>query len=246
MKSKNPYTFLGLGLVLTGAWLAPVSHILLHSTPLSALGLSLIILGAVCLVLGGTRPQIPPEISTILLETSLENISAIVEELGLRTKAVYLPSSLTNGEPRALIPLHSNLSLPLVKGDFPRRLITKYGPGAEDIGLLITTPGSATVKMLEAKPGSTSSELEATLTSIFIGALDIAGIVRVNMTDQTTTIEVSNPRLEYRNLPFYQCLGSPLASIAAAIVAEALGKPIVVEEEVRHKGKTIIELRNLE
>ena len=246
MKSKNPYILLGLGLVLTGVWLAPVSHIILHSTPLSALGLSLIILGVVCLVLGRTRPQIPPEVSTILLETSLENISAIVEELGLRTKAVYLPSSLTNGQPQALIPLHLNLSLLLTTKNLPRRLITKYGPGAEDIGLLITTPGSAAIEMLEAKPGSTPSELEAALSSIFIGGLDIANSVKVSVTDQTTTIEVSNPRLEYRNAPFYQCLGSPLASIAAAITAEALGKPIVVERETRHKGKTIIELRSLE
>ena len=78
---KNSYILLGLGLILVGLWLAPVAHLLLDSTPLSALGVCLIILGAVCFVLGRTRPKISPEVSAILLETGLENISTIAEQI---------------------------------------------------------------------------------------------------------------------------------------------------------------------
>lgn len=245
MRAKNPYMLLGLGLLLTGVWLAPVAHFLLDSTPLSALGMSLMILGVVCLVLGRTRPTISPEVSALLLETSLENISAIIEELGLRAKAVYLPSSMTQGQPQALIPLHSNPSLPLIAKPLPKRLIVKYGPSPEDIGLLIATPGSATTKMLESMPGPTSGELEDALSSILDGMLDIADSVRVTMTDKNVTVEVSNPRIEYRNIRFYECLGSPLASIAAALAAEALDKPIAIESEAHGKGKSVIELVTL-
>jgi len=242
MRVKNPYTLLGSGLLLTGGWLVPVAHVLLNSTPLSALGIWLIILGGVCLVLGRTRPKIPPEVSTILLETSLENISAIVEELGLTSKALYLPSSMSQGQPQALIPLHANSSLPPIEKALPRRLIVKYGPDPEDMGLLITSPGSAVAKMLESKPGATSAELGDALSSVLGGVLDVADSIKVGMNNKSVAIEVFKPRMEYKNVRLYECLGSPLASIAAALAAEALDKPIVIKSELHSKGKIMIEL----
>jgi len=44
---------------------------------------------------------------------------------------------------------------------------------------------------------------------------------------------------------FYQCLGSPLASIVASLGCEALDKPLVVEREAQEKGSYMIELRVL-
>ncbi len=227
---------------MTGVWLIPIAHYLLKSTPLTALGACVIILGAVCLVLGRTRPAISPEVSLLLLETSLENISAMIEELGLRSKAIYLPSTMTQGNPRALIPLHSNPSLPVIDKALPKRLIVKYGPKPEDMGLLITTPGSATTKMLEWVPGPSPTELEEGLGSIFVGMLDMAKGVRVAIADGRATIEVFNPRMEYMNIRSYDCLGSPIASVAAALVAEALGKPVAVESEEFGKGAISIRL----
>ena len=245
MRAKNPYILLSIGLCATGIWLALIAHLLLKSTPLTSLGVSLVILGAVSFVLGRTRPEISPEVSALLLETGLENIAAIVEELGLSSKAVYLPSSMTNGQPKALIPLHSNNSLSPIERALPGRLIVKYGPNTEDIGLLITTPGSATVKMLETASASTPAEMENALSSILTGVLDMVNTVRVVMTDENVTIEVSNPQLKYENLRLYECLGSPLASIVAALVAENLDKPVVVEREINKKNKNnyVIELR---
>ena len=60
------------------------------------------------------------------------------------------------------------------------------------------------------------------------------------------TVEVINPRVEYKNIRFYECLGSPVASIAASLAAEASGKPVVVEKETLGKGKSVIELGMLE
>lgn len=246
MKSRNTYILLGLGLLFTGIWLGPVAHFVLKSTPLSALGLSLVILGTVCLVLGRTRPGMSPEVSVLLLETGLENISAMLEELGLRSKGIYLPSSRTQGQPQALVPLDSSQSLAAVDKSLPKRLIVKYGPDPGDIGLLITTPGSAVTRMLESRPGSTAAELEDALSYVLDGMLDVADGVRVTATDKSIAVEVHNPRLEYKNIRLYECLGSPLASIAAALVAEALGKPIRVEQEGFAKGKSVIELGILE
>jgi len=243
MRFRNVYTSLGLGLVGAGVGLTPVFYLLLRSVPLTALGISMLILGAVCFALGRACPRIPPEASALLLETGLENMAALVEELGLRSKAIYLPSVLTNGRPQALIPLHSNPSLPEINKALPQRLIVKYGPNPEDIGLLVTTPGSATPGMLEAKPGATSSEMEAALTSVLAGVLDLADGVSINKSGEIVGIVVSHPRLEYKNMQLYQNLGSPLASIVASITAEALNQPLIVEREEYKQGECHIELR---
>lgn len=67
--SDNIYT--RLGLVLSGVGLSPVSFLLLHSTPLTALGISLLILGAACFVLGRASPYVSPEMSALLIGTGL-------------------------------------------------------------------------------------------------------------------------------------------------------------------------------
>jgi len=242
IRVKNLYILLGCGLLFNGVWLAPLAQFLLKSTPLCALGLSMVVLGAVCIVLGRTRPGISPEVSAILLQTSVENISALIEELGLRSKAVYLPSS-KSGRPQALIPLRSNPALPVVdSGALPKRLIVKYGPRPDDVGLLVSTPGSATAQMLEARPGPTSAELEDAILSVVDGILDAASGVRVAMADKSITVEMTNPRIEHRSTLFSECLGSPLASIAAALAAEALGKPVYVEAEEHGKGRSVFSL----
>lgn len=243
--SRHPYGFLGLGLLLAGTLIGSVSYLVLASTPLTALGMSAIILGAVCLALERARPTTPPEVSAILLEAGMQNIGAIVEELGLRSKAIYLPSSMTGGRPKALIPLQATLSGLTLKTPLPNRLIARYGPGADDIGLLVTTPGSAAINMLEAKPGGTSTELEAALSSVLVGTTDLAAGVRVTMGDKRVTVEISDPSMEYENIWFYECLGSPLASILASVVAEALDQAIRVAREEHGRRKEVIELEVL-
>jgi hypothetical protein len=242
MKAKNPYVSLSIGLILAGIWLAPIAYILLESTPLSALGISLIILGAVCYTLGRTRPNISPEVSSLLLETGLENISTMVEELSLSSKAIYLPSSMTNGQPKALIPLHLNSSMPSIERTLPNRLIVKYGPKPENIGLLITTPGSATTKMQESVTASTPAQMEYALSSVLAGVIDMVDTVRVIMNEQKVIIEVYNPRMGSGRLQLYEYLGSPLASIIAALVAENINKPVVIDSEKIDKNKSVIEL----
>ncbi|MFQ5873368.1 MAG: hypothetical protein ACE5JL_06165 [Dehalococcoidia bacterium] len=244
--TDNPYNLLGVGLALGGGIFALVSYFVLHSTPLTALGMSMIILGAVCLALGRTRPRIPPEASAILLQTGLENTAAIVEELGLRSNAIYLPSSLTSGGPQALMPLRSNPVPVQIREALPKRLIVKYGPDPEDIGILVTTPGSASLSMLGSKPGPSAGELEAAITAIVVGMLDVADGARVNMVEGRVIIEAMSPRLEYRNIWFYRCLGSPLASIVASLACEALDKPLIIEREAHEKGKCVIGLRVLD
>jgi hypothetical protein len=102
---SNPYRILGLGLCLAGTIFAPISYFIINSVPLTAVGVSAIMIGFICIALANTRPYISPEACQLILKTGMENTAALLEELGLRSKAIYLPSTMRDGNLQALIPL---------------------------------------------------------------------------------------------------------------------------------------------
>jgi len=242
----NSYTRVGVAFALAGALLSIVSYFVLSSTPLTALGISTFILASVSFAVGSGQPKIPPEVSAVLMQSGAENISALVEELGLKSKAIYLPSSMTSDKSQALIPLHSNLHLSqLGKKAFPKRLIVRLGSNPEDFGLLLTTPGSAVSDSVVFKPDSTESDLESALSTVLSGRVNLADGSAVAVKNDVVRVEVSNPRLEERKMWIYESLGSPLASIVASVIAQALDKPVIIEDEQRQRGRCVIQLRLL-
>jgi len=243
---KNRYSELGWGLLITGMGFAPVSYLLLRSVPLISLGMAMVVSGAVCLVLGSTRPKISPEVSMLLMDTGLENLSSLLEEMGLKSKGMYLPSRLTGGKPRAVIPLHSNPHFPVVSEPLAERLIVSCGEDPEDMGILVTTAGSNVMGMLETEIGTSSDELAAALTTILVGTLDVADGVKVEMNGSEAKVTVSHPRLEKNETSWAeQSLGSPIASIAASLLAEALDRPVIIESEELLSREDLIRLRIL-
>ncbi len=242
---SNPYRVLGLGLCLVGTIFAPISYFIIGSVPLTAVGMSAIIIGFTCIALANARPYISPEACEVILKTGMENTAALLEELGVRNKAVYLPSSMRDGHPQALIPLGEDRDIQRIKGKIPGRLIVRYGVNPDDMAIAVTTPGSINIDMLETKPGPTSEEIEAAVTYILTGLLDIANSVTVNLSGTQVNVEISGPKLHYEDIWYYRCLGSPIASIVAAISSEALEKPIRIKEEDYSKGKSRIILEVL-
>lgn len=245
MLNKNPYIWAGLSLLIAGSLVSLLAYFILLLTWLTALGICMLILSFILLALGRTIPKLSPEVCGLLLETGIDNMATIVEELGIRTKAIYLPSSLTSGRPQALIPLHSNSSLPSLTKPLPHRLIVKYGASSNDIGLLLSTIGSTAVLLLESRPGPTSAELESALTSLFTGILGVADRTRVVCNENHIKVEIRNPRIENGATWSHQCLGGPLASVVASVVAEARDKPVTIKQEEHRKGKCCIELEVL-
>ena len=238
---NNRYSLLGWGLLLAGAGILPTSYLLLQSIPIIALGISLIIIGIICLTLGKTRPKISPELSNLLMNTGVENLSSLLEELGLKARAMYLPSSLCEGKPKAIIPLHHNPHYPIIRKPLQQRLIVSFGEDPEDIGIMVTTTGSNILDTLGKKPGASTEEIDTALNTLLVGTLDIAGGVKVSMRDNRAIVRISHPRLrENSNSWAVQSLGSPTASIAASIVAEALEKPVVIESETSKYQENII------
>ena len=244
--NKNPYTWAGFSLLVVGGPVFLLSSFILSLTWLTALGISMFILSFILLALGRSVPKLAPEVSALFLETGIDNIATIVEELGITAKAIYLPSSLTSGRPQALIPLHTNASLPRITKSLPQRFIVSYGANPDDIGLLLSTTGTVAVGMLESRPGPASDELESALTSLFTGILGVADRARVVCHENHIGVEIHNPRIENKTRWFHQCLGEPLTSVVASVVAEAWDRPVIIKQEERHKRKCAIELKVLE
>ncbi len=202
----------------------------------------MLILSFILLALGRTIPKLSPQLSNLILETGIDNMATLIEELGIKSKAVYLPPSLTNGRPHVLIPLHANSTLPPINKPLPHRLIVRYGAAPENVGLLLSAFGSTAVDMLESKPGPTSVELKMALTSLLTGILGIADGARVAYHENRIMVEIYNPRIENRATWCHECLGGPVASIVASVAAKALDKPVTIKQERYVKGKCSVEL----
>lgn len=243
--NRNLYTWSGLGLLVAGGLAFLGGYFLLQQVWLQTIGMAMIILGLICVVLGRTIPRISPEISRLLLQTGSENLTRMIEELGVRSGCVYLPSSLTQGKPQALIPLHTNPALPHITEPLPRRLIVRYGSRPDDVGLVVSTLGSAAISLLDSIPGNTPAEIESALTRLLSGTLGIAGGTRVVSHENHIEIEIRNPRFQDDGDWCQQCLGGPMSSVAATIVAEAWDKPVIIKHEERYPDKCRIELEVL-
>ena len=242
MKKRNPYTWSGLGLLVAGSLVSLAAYFILQLVWLTALGLCMLILSLILIALGKAIPKLPPEVCDILLKTGVDNVATLIEELGVKSKAIYLPSSISHNHPRAFIPLHSNGKKPKINRTLPHRLIARYGESPEDIGLLISTIGSTTISMLESIPEATPDEFESALTSLFNGRLGIAEGASVICNNGTIKVEINKPHLENGHAWTHQCLGGPLASVVASIAAEAWDRPMTIKQEEKLKGKYCVEL----
>ena len=207
----------------------------------------MLILGMVSLALSRSLPSISPETGAVFLETGIENISALVEELGLRTKAVYLPSSRSgSGKPQALLPLSSKMDINGLNRVLPQRLIVRYGHNDESVGLLLSTPGSISTDLLRGEITPGIEGIEAAATHILVGILDaVGGISVLQPANDRFSVTIKDSRIKQSNALAYQWIGSPLCSIMASITAEATDRPVTIVEEHEEKGQISIVLEVL-
>ncbi len=244
MRHKR-YGPLGVSLIVSGASILAASLLLLRSEAGASTGIALLVLGGVLVVLEDSRPGVSPELALLLMRAGYDNLARLLEELGLRARAAYLPSSLCNGTPRALIPLDVPVESLGRIGPVEERLVTRFGNGCGDIGLLVSTPGSDVLRLLPEPIGPSMDELSAALTALVAGTLDLASSVVVHE-------EAGHVWISYRGVrdmdelsawAVERTVGSPLGAIAASLVAESKNCPVVMESELRDKDIHTVELR---
>jgi hypothetical protein len=180
-----------------------------------------------------------------MLKTGLENTAVLLEGFELSEKAVYLPSTMQDGNQCAYIPLVDEGDIKLMKEKNLHRFFVQYGQNPEGRALLISTPGSINIGRFETIPGPTADEIESAINYILSEVLGIADSASVILVDERVYVAVSNPKLIFEDTRYWQCMGSPIASIVASIVSEALGRPIRIFEENREKELSTITLEVL-
>jgi hypothetical protein len=119
LTKNNPYKWAGFGLLIAGGLISLPAYFLFQLTWLTAPGIYILILSFIPIALGKDIPELPPGVCSLMLETGTDNISTLIEEPGIKSKAIYLPSSLTSKYPRTFIPLHSNGSHPEITKTLP-------------------------------------------------------------------------------------------------------------------------------
>jgi hypothetical protein len=81
------------------------------------------------------------------------------------------------------------------------------------------------IELLESKPGHSADEMETALNCLLTKVLNIAHNVSVHIMDVKVEVKINAPKISHENTWYYNCLGSPIGSIIAAVVAEALKSP---------------------
>lgn len=235
----SPYRTLGVALLAVGALCIAAFVLVFPVVPLAAIGLSATIVGCTSVFLAGSRPRLSPEACAILMQAGMDNVTAMLERLGIQGKAVYYPGSMNGGQPHAAIPV----GLQERPGGAAEGLLGKL----LDTGgaIEVATPGGISLGLLRSRPGPAEEDIRSAIAYLVVGALDIGKAVKVSMRGSHIEVQVAGAEMTYQDTPYHRCLGSPAGSIAAAISALALQKPVRITRESETRGTSNIELEVL-
>jgi hypothetical protein len=226
----NRYQALGIIFVLAGGALALFSYFIIVSTPLTALGIGVSIIG-LSILITPINP-IPTQSIRSLVENSVVNIERLLEELGVTSRAYYVP--IEDGEVYVYIPLAGNESPP-EKPVKPKGMTVEVNGKA----FMVLVPPSANLIRVEG-----GGSLEAVLSEVLVDLTEFCDSVKVGE-GEVITIELNRPRASVGVGRFKRVMGSVEASIAASVAAATLGRPVHIESEVDEKSKRFITLRVL-
>ena len=223
------YQYLGIGLIGGGLTFAVFSYIVLLSIPLTALGLSVFIIGLILLQVPSN--PLPTNQIRAMLEASLINVEALLEEYNALGSAVYLPSN--SERVNAFIPLNED-SYPrnLRLSQIPKRVITKAGSTR---GLLVFPPGGELVRlaMLPEDIG-----LKHALNKVLVHFTELANSVKSVEEAGQMIVELGKPKTSTEHVRVNKCLGSLPMSIAGCVIAHVLSKPVHFLREEITENKT--------
>jgi hypothetical protein len=214
----------GVCLSCFGVFFSLFSYLILVSVPLTALGVGVLIVGLSILLTPST--PIPKKAVRELLEGSIVNSEAILEEFNLSSKGYYTPSS--DGKVYVYIPFSSDSGPP--KTSNPPKGLVSTVDGKPYLTLI--------PPMFELARFEESSSLEASISEALVDLTELCESVNIFQEDEdTVTVEAKGVRGHVGAGRFKKVLGSLEASIAATITAKTLGKPVYIETE-KEKGKT--------
>jgi hypothetical protein len=250
---------LGIAFVLFGLSLSTVS-VLIQANLFAGLGLASFLIGLLLIYIP-TEKTVSPQMVSASCLSSLVNLNSLLEELGVDSKAVYLPTKEESHQPRAFLPLIRNpdSSSMFLKSLENSGLFVVNGQDPHQSGLLLIPPGSSLATLMEQESGIDFynvrlDELENGLRTGMVEALEIAEDVRVIFMSRSVRVEVGpliSEELCQMQSKVARSLcsqvGCPLCSAIICAVTKAAKRPVSVVKISPLRGRRIsIELELLE
>jgi hypothetical protein len=221
--ARPRYLSFGAGIASFGAVLAYTSYYFLFSVPFAALGLACVILGGATL----TLPESPVPSGAVrgVIQASVMNVEAVLEEFDAHEKAVYLPPK--DGLAVAFVPLSSNPHLPTFDALMaaPRRLLTEAEGSPV---LLVIPPGSELVRASEL---SEASGLEDAIQYVLTEVSELCSSAKAVTTGDRFVVEMKGIKVKTEAAKYLTIMGSIPASIAASVSATVLKKGVTLMSE---------------
>jgi len=228
VSTKGP-NISALVLASFGTALTLYSYFLAHVVPLTALGIS-------CIILGFTVISLPrhvgggPGMRAMLHGASLE-VEALLEQVSVE-RATYLPP-VSGGVISAYVPFtpeRGALSLSEMR-NAPKTL---KGNGQK--GMLVYPVGSGLGKIPEFEDGLS---LEERLRYILVESTEICSRVMVEKTGTVIVVGMKGANVDIQGQRYQRSLGSLPSSLAACVIAALHDKPVALLEE-RKTGDRLI------
>lgn len=222
----------GYALTAVGAVTALFFWFVAGSVPMTALGIGIAVLGSSVAIT--PLSPVPPANVRRMLESSVLNIEALLEEMDVRSRGYYVPQP--DGEVQVFAPLD---------GEAPP------APGAKAEGfvtasdgrryLVIFPPGSFLMKNAELP-----ADAEGAISELIVDAAGLADSARAIEGGGRVTVEVSSPKAKISAGRVRRTVGSLEASVAATAVAAVMKKTVMIASEEEYnagrKKRIILEL----
>ncbi len=233
---------------------------LIDIIPILALGLGSLLLGVMILVL--PEPTAAKTGRLVMLSSipSLLDIDALIEDLDIDSRGIYVPVSGFGTVPKVILPIKESSPpiLPPSRLTRSRRIFLSLGINPNDRGIILNPPGGEIVKALESILQADLSTMKMDEFSARIGfgfeALTIS-TKTVNVQVDGTTVRVSvqsiftahlEERLRLQAPRLITQVGSPVSSALAAAVCKVLGKYVRINESSFDGSTLIVVLEVLE
>lgn len=215
------YNCLGISLLAFGATVTPFFYFIMSNVPLTALGVSIMILGAV-MALTPINPVPKPAVRG-LLEGAMLSLEGLLEELDLSERGYYVAHE--DGLVYVYVP--SSKAEPPNVDSKPRSLVVELKGQPY---LVLIPPASALAREYP------STSLEDAVSTVLVDLAELCSGVRVAKGPGYIRVELKRPRGRRAPSRFKRVLGSLEACVTACLAASALKRPVYVSSEVEEKG----------
>ena len=228
--------------------------------PILALGLGSLLLGVMILSL--PEPTASKTGRLIILSSlpSLLDIDALIEDLAIDSRGIYVPVSGFGAVPKVLLPIKESTPplLPPFRLTRSRRVFLTLGRSPNERGILLNPPGGEIVKALE-------NVLQVDLSTIKLDEFAARigfGFETLNISTRTVNVQVDGTtvRVDVRSISIADLeerlrseaprlvaqIGSPVTSAVAAAISKVMGKHVRINDSNFDGSRLTVALEVLE